>query len=348
MRGTAGPAAGRRAARPRGNLEEGKTGMSKAWTNIAVSLIAIGLIVAGVVLIELVYTLRAGEGLAPDLATLALAGLVGALLVRLVYLERARVRDRAAYLAEQEDWQGRYGDLETAYARQGRFLQIAAHEFKNPLTVILANAELLLMCDEATLAAPARARAAGISPAARQLRLMIDNLLDQGRLERGSLDPAHDLIAFERLAQEAVETVAGEGRDRIRLECVSPLPEVYGNAQLLLHAVANLISNALKYSPADSPVYLHIAPGGDGVSIAVQDGGYGITEADQAHLFEPYYRGQVPAGKRPPGTGLGLSIVRETTRRFGGQVSVVSAPGEGSTFTIWLPAANAGPAQRLQ
>jgi signal transduction histidine kinase len=141
-----------------------------------------------------------------------------------------------------------------------------------------------------------------------------------------------------------MDSVAGEQRDRVRVICSYPLPEIYGNAQLLAHAVGNLLSNALKYSPSDSPVELRIAPHGDGISIAVRDEGFGIAEADQAHLFEPYYRGHHPAGRRLPGTGLGLSIVRETTRRFGGHVAVESALGQGSTFTIWLPAASAAPA----
>lgn len=279
---------------------------------------------------------------APGLDGAGWAGvlLAGALLARVTFLERTRRRQAAAHATAYAALEARCRDLEEVYRRQGRFLQIAAHEFKTPLTIILGAVDLIQLRGAHMSEERLRALVATMPLAGRQLRLLIDNLLDQGRLERGSLDLAQDLIDFPLLVRDAVAGVAvGPDAGRVGVDCAEGLPDVYGDAPQLLRAVVNLVSNALKYSPPGSPVRVQVAPRGAGVALAVVDEGPGIAPAEQERIFDPYYRGPGASAGRSAGSGLGLSIVRETVRRFGGRVEVQSTPGAGSTFTIWLPTA---------
>jgi two-component system, OmpR family, sensor histidine kinase KdpD len=255
------------------------------------------------------------------------------------FLEQARRRQTQTQAAAYAALEARCRDLEEVYRRQGRFLQIAAHEFKTPLTIILGAVDLIQLQGARMSEERLRALVATMPLAGRQLRLLIDNLLDQGRLERGSLDLAQDLIDFPLLVRDAVAGVAvGADAGRVSVDCAESLPEVYGDGPQLQRAVVNLVSNALKYSPPGSPVHVRVAPRGAGVALAVVDEGPGITAAEQERIFDPYYRGRAAVAGRSTGSGLGLSIVRETVRRCGGRVEVRSAPGAGSTFTLWLPA----------
>ena len=270
--------------------------------------------------------------------------LIAALLARLAFLERTRRREQAAHRAAYAALEARCQDLEEMYRRQGRFLQIAAHEFKTPLTTILGAVDLIQLRGAYISEERLRAIVATMPLAGRQLRLLIDNLLDQGRLERGSLDLAQDLIDFPLLVREAVAGAAvGPDTSRVVVDCAEGLPEVYGDAPQLLRAVVNLVSNALKYAPPDSLVRVQVARRGAGVALAVVDSGPGIAPAEQERIFDPYYRGSGAAARHTAGSGLGLSIVRETVRRCGGRVEVRSTPGAGSTFMIWLPATGARP-----
>jgi signal transduction histidine kinase len=283
---------------------------------------------------------------APGLDGAGWAGvlLAGALLARVAFLERTRRQQAAAHAAAYAALEARCQDLEEIYRRQGRFLQIAAHEFKTPLTIILGAVDLIQLRGARMSEERLRALVATMPLAGRQLRLLIDNLLDQGRLERGSLDLAQDLIDFPLLVRDAVAGVAvGADAGRVAVDCAESLPEVYGDAPQLQRAVVNLVSNALKYSPPDRPVCVRVAARGAGVALAVSDEGSGIALTEQERIFDPYYRGPGTGAGRSTGSGLGLSIVRETVRRFGGRVEVQSAPGAGSTFTIWLPATGERP-----
>ena len=106
---------------------------------------------------------------------------------------------------------------------------------------------------------------------------------------------------------------------------------------LVGHILDNLLSNALKYSPAETPVELRIFARGDRVACAVGDGGPGIPAEERERVFDRFYRGRDQRTK--PGTGLGLALSRELAALQGGEVTVEGWPGRGSLFTLWLPAA---------
>ena len=116
---------------------------------------------------------------------------------------------------------------------------------------------------------------------------------------------------------------------------------VRGDVQVLTDAVANLVANAIAYSPAGSQVGVGVKIIDGVVEIAVTDRGIGIPEGEQARVFERFYRADQARSRRTGGTGLGLSIVKHAVQRHGGEVLLWSRPGRGSTFTVRLAAVDA-------
>src|SRR5690606_28139953 len=110
-----------------------------------------------------------------------------------------------------------------------------------------------------------------------------------------------------------------------------------GDSRVLVEALSNLLSNAIAYSPAGSHVGIGVKHDGDIIEIAVTDQGLGISEEDQARIFERFYRADQARSRHTGGTGLGLSIVKHAIQRHGGEVRLWSREGQGSTFTIRLP-----------
>ena len=104
----------------------------------------------------------------------------------------------------------------------------------------------------------------------------------------------------------------------------------------MAQALGNVVDNAIKYTPPDGEVAVSAGVEGDNVYIRVRDTGVGIVPEEQERIFEPFYRG--PSSRRfPQGMGLGLSIARDMVTAHGGHIDVESTPGQGSTFTLWLP-----------
>jgi signal transduction histidine kinase len=123
------------------------------------------------------------------------------------------------------------------------------------------------------------------------------------------------------------------------VETAAGLPPAKADLALLSRAVTNLVTNGLKYAPGSGPLVLRAEAGNREIVISIRDRGPGIPLADQAHLFEKFYRGVEAAAERERGTGLGLAIVKSVADRHGGRVWCESAPGEGSAFYLALPQA---------
>src|SRR5207249_9821173 len=144
-----------------------------------------------------------------------------------------------------------------------------------------------------------------------------------------------DLVDLVRRA--AKEVTPPETPDRVRLTADDDLPRARGDDGRTSQAVTNLLSNALKFSPADAWVEVEIRAEDDMLRVDVRDHGPGIPAEDQSKLFERFAR--LPgSGHRPKGTGLGLYIAKHIVETQGGTISVESAPSEGSTFSFTIPA----------
>jgi two-component system sensor histidine kinase KdpD len=114
------------------------------------------------------------------------------------------------------------------------------------------------------------------------------------------------------------------------------LPRVLADMTWLQKVICNLMENAAKYSPPGSPITVRAATDGERIAMNITDRGMGISESEQALIFEKFYRGRAQA-HRLPGTGMGLAISRAIVEAHHGTIGVSSAPGEGSTFTVGLP-----------
>ena len=220
------------------------------------------------------------------------------------------------------------------------FLSAVAHELKTPLTVISASTQLLQRRRGDRDADPVTARIRG---SVARMNAFIEELLE---LVRRHADPTLEVRRAPTDLVEVIRSVVadvgdvGHGQQMI-VEADGPVVGEWDAARLE-RAVANLVSNAIKYNRQNGRVWIRVGtrhtPSGDVAECAVADEGIGIPEADLARIFERFTRGANVTG-RVAGSGVGLAIVRQVVEQHGGEVTVTSTEGKGSTFTIRLPLA---------
>jgi len=222
------------------------------------------------------------------------------------------------------------------------FVANVSHELKTPITAIKGFVETL---EEGGVDDPAEVRRflGIIHRQADRLNAIIDDLLLLSRLEQEpeaerSAPPPVAVASVVRAAAQDCEMQARRARVEVRCELAEDLAARV-SPQLLEQAVANLVDNAIKYSPAASEVRVRAFAEGDGIRIEVADRGCGIAAEHLSRLFERFYRVDKARSRKLGGTGLGLAIVKHIAQLHGGRVGVESVPGEGSRFWIWLPSA---------
>ena len=218
------------------------------------------------------------------------------------------------------------------------FVENVNHELRTPIGALGVLVEAMERESDPDVVRRLTGRMAG---EVHRARALIEDLLQLSSVER-AVAPVHvavDLAGVVEAAAARVEAVAERAEVRLEVAPVAPgsLPPVLGDAEQLVSAVANLIDNAVKYSPSGSVVEVTVdVPDGDTVSVAVRDRGVGIPAKDLDRVFERFYRVDRARDRRTGGTGLGLAIVRNVAVSHGGDVSVSSVEGEGSTFTLRL------------
>lgn len=217
------------------------------------------------------------------------------------------------------------------------FVTNASHELKTPVASILASAETLqLALDRAPDRVPQFA--SQIETAARSLAQMVEDLLDLSRLEGHRAEQGDvDLATVVENELESLREDAERGDISVELE-LTPVT-VRGSESDLGLAVRNLIENAIRYSEEGGRVAVRLIQAEGQAVLEVEDSGIGIPQRDLGRVFERFYRVDVGRSRATGGTGLGLSIVRHVVESHGGEVSVSSELGAGSTFTVRLPLA---------
>jgi len=226
-------------------------------------------------------------------------------------------------------------------------LRMVSHDLRGPLTVIHGQAELVLRrLRQLGSAARELHSVEVILDSARRMNRMIQDLVDAARLEshQFKLDPKP--LELYPLVLDLKEQLATDDGARIEIEEVAGLPPVMADADRLSRVLANLLSNALKYSPSGSPVTVRFNHNGSQVLTSIVDRGQGIAREEMAHLFQRYYRTR-SARSQHEGLGLGLYISKMLVEAHGGCIWVESEPGIGTTFHFSLPAAPTDQ-QRLQ
>lgn len=219
--------------------------------------------------------------------------------------------------------------------RQQRAVTSAvSHELRNPLTIILGHADLLLDSNDLTPAQ--REHAALIEGAAERMVTLTASLLDSHR----SVDAAdgYDLRAVTNAAVDAFAPAAAAADIRLSFESPEPLP-VAGDGFRMRQVVDNVISNAIKYTSRGGTVRVEASRHDDEVLLSVRDTGIGIAAADLESVFVPYFRARSATASGVAGTGLGMSIARTIVEEAGGSIAVDSILGSGTTVTVRLPSA---------
>jgi signal transduction histidine kinase len=222
----------------------------------------------------------------------------------------------------------------------------ASHELRTPLASMRVLVDGLL-ADEQLEPAKTREYLQMLAIENARLSRLIENFLTFSRLERHRhrfvFAPAQP-SAIVAAAVDAVRDRMPSGCD-LRIEVASGLPPVMADAEALGTALANLLDNALKYTPADKRIVVRVNRDRDAsVLFAVEDNGIGIPEREQRRIFKRFYRVDQRLSRETSGVGLGLSIVDLIVRGHRGSVSVSSEPGSGSTFTLRVPCASEGTA----
>ncbi len=229
--------------------------------------------------------------------------------------------------------------LERLAALRRSFVHVVLHDLRTPVGAAIT----LLDNVHSGLGGPEDQRR-WLARAQARLRSALDLLGDLRVLADLETEPMRhlmqsvDLAAVVRAAVDEQADLATQRRQTLRTELDPVLPRVQGIERLLREAVANYISNAIKYTDEGGDIVVRAHAVDGHVRVEVTDSGPGLSSAEQEHLFQEFVRVARPARTRVAGTGLGLSIVRRVAEEHGGRAGVISQPGRGSTFYVELPA----------
>uniref|UniRef100_A0A5Q5CBD0 Sensor-like histidine kinase SenX3 n=1 Tax=Mycobacterium sp. (strain JLS) TaxID=164757 RepID=A0A5Q5CBD0_MYCSJ len=235
-----------------------------------------------------------------------------------------------------------YVDDHSEYARMEAtrrdFVANVSHELKTPVGAmgLLAEALLASADDPETV----RRFAGKMVDEAHRLADMIGELIELSRLQGGERLPDLGVVDVDTVVSEALSRhkVAADNAD-IAITTDAPTGfKVLGDQTLLVAALANLVSNAIAYSPRGTPVSVSRRRRGDNIEISVTDRGIGIDKDDQERVFERFFRVDKARSRATGGTGLGLAIVKHVAANHNGAIRLWSQPGTGSTFTLSIPA----------
>jgi signal transduction histidine kinase len=223
------------------------------------------------------------------------------------------------------------------------FVTVVTHELRSPLTSIEGYLDLLLEEEGGEGAETRDMYLQIVKRSADRLLELINDLLDIARLEAGKLELRRLPLDLEDLIQEVCGVlrpqIEAKGQ-HLHLDLAASLPVVTGDPERLTQILLNLISNAHKYTPQGGSITIAMRAERAGVCIAVQDTGIGLSSEEQQQLFTKFFRAQHPLVREAGGTGLGLAIARALVELHGGTITVVSAPDQGATFNVTLPAAH--------
>ena len=220
---------------------------------------------------------------------------------------------------------------------RSRFVAMTSHEFRTPLASILSSAELLRYYSERVSAADRDGLLQSIEAGVQRMTLMLDRILLIGKAEAEMLEFSPKPIDLKALCEQLIKETAVQHADAtscLTLDWqLAPSAQAY-DEKLIRHIFSNLLSNALKYSPAGGIVYWRVYAENERTVLEVQDQGIGIPADELHHLFDSFHRASNVGAIA--GTGLGLSIVKKSVELHGGTIAVRSTIGQGSCFTVTL------------
>jgi len=223
---------------------------------------------------------------------------------------------------------------------QSNFVSAVSHEFRTPLTTLCQLSELLVrgrIASENDRATYYRL----LHDESQRLKRLVETLLNFGRLEAGRLhfrfEPVSPVAVVREVVEEFARTEQGNGR-RIDVTMDGEPAMVSADRDMFRSVVWNLVENAAKYSPSDAPIGIALSRSDGHIRLAVSDQGAGIPRSEHRRIFEKFVRGSAARASDVRGTGVGLAVTQRIVTAHGGEVTLASEPGRGSTFTVMLPA----------
>ena len=231
-------------------------------------------------------------------------------------------------------------ELERLNAQKNQLLGMVAHDLRNPLAVILDYSDFVLEAVGERLTADEAGYLTEIHNSSRFMLAMVSDLLDLSAVEAGRLNLDRRAVDLEGLTRRVLtlsRLQAEHKRMQLELACPAPVPLVWADEYKTQQVLNNLVSNAVKYSAAGTLTQVRLYCQGEMAVVEVQDHGQGIPADEVGKLFKPYSRTSVRTTGGESSTGLGLTICRRIIEGHGGEISVASTVGVGTTFRFTLP-----------
>jgi len=221
--------------------------------------------------------------------------------------------------------------------RKDNFISMASHELRTPITVLKGFTQLLTKQFEQQGMHEAVSMLKKMESQSNKLVSLIDELLDASKIQAGRLDFEEEPVDLDKLVHETVEMLQESNPTHVLHVNGATHKVIQGDKERLGQVLTNLITNAVKYSPQANSVDITLSTSKKAALISVRDYGIGIAKAHQKHIFDRFYRVHDSSTKTFKGLGMGLYIACDIVKRHGGDITVQSAQGKGSTFTISLP-----------
>lgn len=220
---------------------------------------------------------------------------------------------------------------------KSKFVSIASHEFRTPLSTVLSSASLINQYVERNEIDKVAKHVQRIKSSVNHLTSILNDFLSLGKLEEGKIDVNKETIHVSEFLLEVKEELTSTLKpgQAIAIVCGSGVNTVQSDARILRNILFNLISNASKYSDSDKTITLECFVDKNNIGFAIRDEGIGIPKEDQKHMFDRFFRASNAGNVQ--GTGLGLNIVRRYVELLEGTISFTSDYGKGSVFTVIIP-----------
>jgi signal transduction histidine kinase len=281
--------------------------------------------------------LAAGERLGDGAVLLAMAALLALLFV---------VREAANFATARSEMEAERDKLVRANALQDDLIHLITHELRNPLTLVMSYAQMTRRAAIEQNYEQILTYISNVERAGKSIQRLMENMLQLSRLERSDELPVSEPIQISAIVNQVVADLAPLAKQKqqtLKIEPLRDLEPAVTVPLLVREALSNLVSNAVKYTPEGGEIRVWAERGREPhtIVLGVRDTGIGLSEEDQARLFTKFFRSADPRVQRERGSGLGLALTHALVTRSGGQISVESQPGKGTTFRLTLPSRRA-------